>query len=255
MKPLILVSNDDGFRSKGIQALTAAMEPLGDVVVAAPDREQSAMSHAISLDRPLRATEHAPGRWAIDGTPADCAYLAMLHLCPRPPALVVSGINHGYNLGSDFFYSGTVAAAVEGALRGTPAIAFSMQRGEDEGFEIVARFARELATHVLAHGLPPQTLLSVNAPCKPGREIQGYRWTRLGKRAYRDQVDMRSDLRGRRYFWIGGPEIEIEGAPGTDCHAVQNDLISVTPLHLDLTHEEDLREVRSWTLSGFKHAK
>ena len=181
---------------------------------------------------------------------------------PRPPALIVSGINHGYNLGSDFFYSGTVAAAVEGALRGIPAIAFSMQRppvqpdvdGEAAlaaGFDVVARFARELVARVLVEGMPKQTLLSVNAPCHPTRAIRGYRWTRLGKRAYRDQVEARSDLRGRRYFWIGGPEIELAGDPGTDCHAVQDALISVTPLHLDLTHEEDLREVRRWELAGF----
>ena len=133
MKPLILISNDDGIEAPGIRALAARLASLGEMIVVAPDRERSAQSHALSLDRPLRAREREPGWWAVDGTPADCAYLALMHLCPRKPDLLVSGINRGYNLGSDFFYSGTVAAAVEGAIRGVPSFAISMERGPAEG--------------------------------------------------------------------------------------------------------------------------
>src|SRR5215831_2147118 len=186
-RPLILVSNDDGVHAAGIAALVKGLEDLGEVLVVAPAREQSAMSHAISLDRPLRKTEIRKGWFAIDGTPVDCVYLGLLHIAPRPPALVISGINHGYNLGADVFYSGTVAAAVEGAIRGIPAFAISLGRAPGGttphgGFEQAARFAHALARAVLQKGLPEQTLLNVNIP--PG-ELGGYRWTRLGRRIYR----------------------------------------------------------------------
>jgi 5'-nucleotidase len=250
VKPLILVSNDDGIEAPGIQALAAALADLGEVIVVAPDRERSATSHAISLDRPLRAHEHGPGWWSIDGTPADCVYLALLHLLPRRPALVASGINRGYNLGSDFFYSGTVAAAVEGAVRGVPSFAISLERGPREGLEPAARFARALAHAVLAEGLPPKTLLNVNVPNHG--ELLGYRWTRLGQRVYRDQVEVRTDLRGQRYFWIGGPEQEAEDAPDTDGTAVREGHVSVTPLDLDLTSHTLLGSLPGWRLPGFE---
>ncbi len=250
MKPLILVSNDDGIEAPGIRALAEALSDLGEVVVVAPDRERSATSHAISLDRPLRAREDEPGWWAIDGTPADCVYLALLHLLPRRPALVASGINRGYNLGSDFFYSGTVAAAVEGAVRGVPAFAISLERGAREGLAGAARFAHALAHAVLAKGLPQKTLLNVNVPNRP--RLQGYRWTRLGQRVYRDQVEVRTDLRGQRYFWIGGPEQEAEDASDADGTAVREGFVSVTPLDLDLTSHEMLAYLPNWQLPEFE---
>src|SRR5256885_4674876 len=151
-RPLILVSNDDGVRAPGIVALAQALAETADVVVAAPDRERSATSHSISLDRPLRVDEIEPGVFSIDGTPVDCVYLALLHLCPRPPALCVSGINNGFNLGSDVFYSGTVAAALEAALRGVPAIAFSLERRRPQDFGHAAAFARQLVAEGLAPG-------------------------------------------------------------------------------------------------------
>jgi 5'-nucleotidase len=251
MTPLILISNDDGIDAPGISALAGALEGVGEVVVVAPDREMSATSHAISLHRPLRVSQRRPGWFAVDGTPADCVYLAMLHLLEgRKPSLLVSGINRGYNLGSDFFYSGTVACAVEGALRGVPACAISLGRGPKEGLEAAGRFARALAHAILAAGLPEKTLLSVNVP--NSGPLAGYRFTRLGKRSYRDTVEVRTDLRGDKYFWIGGPELEIEDDPDTDGAAVKENLVAITPLDLDLTSHALLESLPGWNIEGFE---
>jgi 5'-nucleotidase len=253
-RPLILIANDDGIRSTGIRSLAARLGDLGDVIVVAPDRERSATSHAFTLDRPLRVEEVEPHRFMVDGTPADCVYLGLLKICPRKPDLVVSGINHGFNLGSDVFYSGTVAGAVEAALRDVPAIAMSLEwkRGmhkSDDAFGPAAGFAHALARAVLSAGLPPGTLLNVNVPSE--MRPNAYRWTKLGKRLYRDQVDERADLRGRRYYWIGGPAMGYGDVPGSDCHAVRDKLVSVTPLDLDLTHAGLLERLPEWNLDGF----
>jgi 5'-nucleotidase len=250
-RPLILVSNDDGVQAPGIMALAATLADVAEVVVAAPDRERSATSHSISLDRPLRADELGPGVYSIDGTPVDCVYLALLHLVPRRPVLCVSGINNGYNLGSDVFYSGTVAAALESALRGVPAIAFSLERRRPQDFAPAAAFAAALVREVIARGeaaIPAGALLNVNLPAGP---LQGYQVTRLGRRVYRDQVVAREDLRGRAYYWIGGPEEDGTDAPGSDCSAVREGLASVTPLALDLTHGSLGEQVASWKIGDF----
>ncbi len=249
-RPLILISNDDGITAPGIVALATHLADLGEICVVAPDRQRSAQSHAITLDHPLRATEVQPGWWSIDGTPADCMYLALLSLAPRKPSLVVSGINEGYNLGSDFFYSGTVAAAVEGAIRGVPAFAISLERGPREGLEPAARFAHALAHAILAEGLPRGTLLNVNVPNHG--PLRGYRWTRLGQRLYRDQVETREDPRGRKYFWIGGPPLDSEESPDADGPAVAAGTVSVTPLDLDLTSRSLLERLPGWRLPGFE---
>jgi len=253
-RPLILVTNDDGVMAPGIRAALSALQPIGDVVVAAPDRERSAASHSISLDRPLRVDEIEAGVFAIDGTPVDCVYLGLLHLVPRRPALVVSGINNGYNLGSDVFYSGTVAGAVEGALRGVPALAVSLERRRPQDFSHAAGFLGALAAELVRRGegaLPDASLLSVNVP--PGA-IRGYRVTFLGRRVYRDQVEVRQDLRGRSYYWIGGPEENATDLPGSDCSAVRDGLVSVTPLGLDLTHARLVGELVDWQVGNFVHA-
>ncbi len=252
-RPLILVCNDDGVRAPGIEALAAAMTELGEVVVVAPDREMSAMSHSISLHRPLRVEEIRRNWYSVDGTPVDCAYLGLLHLAPRKPALVVSGVNAGYNLGTDVFYSGTVAAAVEGALRKIPAIAVSRERGYGDDYGPAAALARALGAAVLEHGLPPGILLNVNVPSAKGPA--GYRWTCLGERLYHDKVDVRSDPRGRKYFWIGGPEVGFGDVPDSDCLAVRDGVCSVTPLELDFTHQPLLAEVPGWRLDGFEHVR
>ena len=252
-RPLILVTNDDGVLAPGIRAVSEALRDVGDVIVAAPDRERSAASHSISLDRPLRVDEIEPGTFSIDGTPVDCVYLALLHLVPRKPALVVSGINNGFNLGSDVFYSGTVAGAVEGALRGVPALAVSLERRRQQDFSHAAAFARALAHEIIRRGeqaLPDASLLSVNLPAGP---ISGYRVTFLGRRVYRDQVDVRQDLRGRSYYWIGGPEENATDLPGSDCSAVREGLASVTPLGLDLTHTRLIGELVDWQVGNFVH--
>jgi 5'-nucleotidase len=254
-RPLILLANDDGIHSMGIQALAARLGDLGDLIVVAPDRERSATSHAFTLDRPLRCEELEPGWFSVDGTPADCVYLGIIKICPRRPDLLVSGINHGFNLGSDIFYSGTVACSVEAALREVPAIAMSLEwkRGmheSEDSFTPAASFAHALARAVLVEGLPPGTLLNVNVPATPAPH--GYRWTRLGKRLYRDQVDERADLRGRRYYWIGGPAAGYGDVPGSDCHAVRDGAVSVTPLDLDLTHAGLLERLPKWNLEGFE---
>ncbi len=246
--------NDDGVDAQGILALAGALGDLGRVVVVAPDRERSASGHALSLDRPLRCDVVGEDRYAVDGTPADCVYLGFLKLCDPKPAVVVSGINHGLNLGADVFYSGTVAGAVEGALRGAPSIAFSMQavrgmRHDPTVFLHAARFVHALVHAVLARGLPPHTALNVNFPAGP---IAGYQWTRLGERIYRAHVDERADLRGRNYYWIGGPAETGGEEPGTDGHAVNSGLASVTPLGLDLTHGGLLAHLPSWQLTGFE---
>jgi len=254
MKPLILVTNDDGVTAPGIRALAAALREVGDVIVCAPDRERSATSHALTLDRPLRVDEVEPGVFAIDGTPADCSYLGLLHLVPRTPALCVSGINHGYNLGSDIFYSGTVAGAVEAALRGVPAIAISLERHAPADFAASAAFARALAAEVIARGpgaIPTAALLNVNLPRGP---VTDYQTTFLGRRVYRDQVDVRQDLRGRSYYWIGGPEESATDVPGSDCSAVKAGLASITPLGLDLTHGALLKDLAGWNVGSFVRA-
>jgi len=246
MQPLILISNDDGVDAPGLEALAEELAPLGEVLVVAPERERSAVSHAITLHKPLRPRQLRDNWYSISGTPADCVYVGILRLAPRPPALVVSGINGGPNLGSDVFYSGTAAAAVEGALRGVPAIAIS--QSVNANFAHSARFAGSLVRAVLEHGLPRKTLLNVNIPADPHER---YRWTKLGERVYRDQVEERDDLRGRTYYWIGGPALKIDDVPESDGAAVREGVISVTPLRLDLTAHDMLAPPPSWTLDGY----
>lgn len=251
-RPLFLLANDDGVNAPGLRAAAEALAPLADLVIAAPDRERSATSHSISLDRPLRAEEIRPGVFSIDGTPVDCVYLALLHLCPRKPDLVVSGINHGYNLGSDVFYSGTVAAAIEGALRGVRGIAVSLERRRHPEYGPAISFLRALVGEILARGipsLPENGVLNVNLP---GIEVTDYEVTGLGRRVYRDLVDVRQDLRGRSYYWIGGPEADEIDAPGTDMSAIRAGRVSLTPLLLDLSNRGFLAPLRDWQLPGWQ---
>jgi 5'-nucleotidase len=249
----ILVSNDDGHFSEGLRALVDAVSPLGEVWVVAPDREQSAASHAISLHRPLRIKEVRPRWFSVDGTPADCAYLAINHILKDArPHLMVSGINHGANLADDVTYSGTVAAAMEAALLGVPAIAFSLVGRGPFDFTAAGRFAHAIASAALARPLPERMLLSVNVPGHV-KEPRGYRVTKLGRHSYGFEVVEKTDPRGRKYYWIGGSEYDFEDIPGSDCNAVWKDAcVSITPLHLDLAAHEQLDWLRSWSVPGFQ---
>ncbi len=246
----VLLSNDDGVHAAGLAALAAAFE--GDEVwVVAPDREQSASSHAISLHRPLRMQEVAARRYAVDGTPTDAVYMGLnLVLKDARPNVVVSGVNHGPNLGNDVLYSGTVAAAMEAALLGVNAIAVSLAAPPPHDFEDAARFAAALARRIVASPPPAPLLLNVNVPPGP---VRGYRFVRLGRRTYGNEVVEKVDPRGRKYYWIGGEGGPTnEDIPGSDCNAALRErLVSVTPLHLDSTHDAVLQELRSWTVPGY----
>jgi 5'-nucleotidase len=247
----VLLSNDDGVYAPGLRALAAAFD--GDEVwVVAPDREQSASSHAISLHRPLRMIEVGPRRFAVDGTPTDAVYMGLnLVLRSARPDVVVSGVNHGPNLGNDVLYSGTVAAAMEAALLGVNAIAVSLAAPPPHEFGEAARFAAALARRVVANPPPAPLLLNVNVPAGP---IRGYRFARLGRRTYGNEVVEKTDPRGRKYYWIGGEGGPTnENIPGSDCNAaLLEGVVAVTPLHLDSTHDAVLQELRSWTIPGFE---
>lgn len=233
--PRILVTNDDGIFSEGIKLLAESLGALGEVWVVAPDREQSAMGHALTLSRPLRMQKVEERRYAVDGTPTDCVNLAVLSLLKdAQPDLVVSGINFGLNLGDDVTYSGTVSATFEGTLLGIPSVAFSQEVAEGFSFAPAAAFARELGGLLLGGELelPRDLLLNVNVPAGP---IRGVSLTRLGRRVYKQSVIEKLDPRGRKYYWIAGTP-QWERATGTDYEAVVQGNVSVTPLHLDLTY-------------------
>ena len=240
--PRILVTNDDGIYSEGIRKLAAALRPLGEVTVVAPDREQSASSHALTLNRPLRLLKVGDDEWVVDGTPTDCVSLAVQNLLKeRRPDIVVSGINFGPNLGDDVTYSGTISAAFEGALFEIPSIAFSAMIGEHFSFDRCAEFAARLTAHVLKSKPDPRIILNVNFPTS---EFAGVRITKLGRRTYFDGVTERLDPRGKKYYWIGSDTPVWHPGEGTDFVAVQSGLISITPLHLDLTHHESIERLR-----------
>ncbi len=250
--PRILVANDDGHASDGLRRLVEALDGLGEVWVCAPESEQSAASHAISLYRPLRIREMRPRWFAVDGTPTDCSWIGINHILKgHRPALLVSGINHGPNLADDVTYSGTVAAAMEASILGVPAIAISLAARGNFDFSAAARFARSLVAAALAQTLPPNMLLNVNVP--GGVVPDGYVVTRLGKHSYGSDIVEKTDPRGRKYYWIGGNEYQHEDIPGSDCNVVLREKrISVTQLHLDLTHHKMRGEVTAWPLAGFR---
>ncbi len=233
----ILVTNDDGVYSEGLKLLAGALGRLGEVVVVAPDREQSATGHSLTLTRPLRMQRLDENWYAVDGTPTDCVNLAVLSLMrAAPPDLVVSGINFGLNIGDDVTYSGTVSATFEASLLGIPSIAFSQEVAEGFSFARSSRLAAGFVETVIAEQVPRDLLLNVNFPAAPAR---GVAFTRLGKRVYQQSVIENVDPRGRKYYWIAGTPLWQED-PGTDHAAVQERLVSVTPLHLDLTDYRSL---------------
>ncbi|HEY4243031.1 MAG TPA: 5'/3'-nucleotidase SurE [Kofleriaceae bacterium] len=245
-KPLVLCSNDDGVHSPHLVGLADRLAAFADVVVVAPERQRSAASHAITLHKPLRLTEVAPKRYALSGTPVDCVYVGMLKLCDREPACVVSGVNDGFNLGADVFYSGTVAAAVEGALRGVAGIAVSMaSRTKDAAHAL--DFAAKVVRAAIEEPLPRGTVLNVNMPAA---RTERYEWTALGRRIYRDDVSERHDPWGRPYYWVGGATSGHHDVAGTDCVAIARGHYSLTPMHLDLTDRARVA-APPWAIDGF----
>lgn len=243
----ILVTNDDGIHAEGITVLAEALQEIGQVVVVAPDREQSAIGRAITLHHPLRALRVRENAFAVTGTPTDCVNLGIHNLLDFRPDLVVSGINRGGNLAEDTTYSGTVSGAMEATMMGIPAIALSLVT-EDAGcnYRAAATWGVRLARKVLAEGLPPDTFLNVNVPDLPLEELKAPLVTRQGKKRYEGAIVDNVDPRGRQYYWIGSIEPTFLDLDGSDYAAVSRGHVSITPLHLDLTNYASLNLLREW---------
>ena len=245
----ILVTNDDGYLAGGLRLLAGAARELGSVYVVAPDREQSATSHSLTLHYPLRARRADDDIQVIDGTPTDCVVLAVGELLPQRPDFVLSGVNHGANLGDDVLYSGTVAAAMEATILGIPSIAVSYTGKNAEDLSgwggVLVGLLRQL---LLREDFPAETLLNVNLPGVPPERVEGIKVTTLGRRAYVGSLTRAADPNGREYFWIGGGESKWWGNPDSDFRAVHEGFISVTPLHLDLTNYRLLENLARWDL-------
>ncbi len=246
----IMVTNDDGIGAPGIKALAEALTELGDVTVVAPDRERSATGHSLTLHAPLRVFELRQGWFAVDGTPTDCVNMGLHSLLPSPPDLVVSGINHGSNMGDDVTYSGTVAAAMEANLMGIPSLAVSLATyGATEYFPDAAKIALQVCRAMIRQGLPADTFLNLNIPNLPFAEIKAPLITRQGKRSFVGKIVDKIDPRGRKYYWIGSEEPSFIDDEGTDYNAVGKGHPSLTPLHLDLTNHRALEALKQWQLA------
>jgi 5'-nucleotidase len=251
---MILVTNDDGVYSPGIQMLAKRLRELDRVVIVAPDRERSAAGHSMTLHRPLLIEEIKESVYSVNGTPTDCVNIAVKGLLKEAPRLVVSGINKGPNLGDDVTYSGTVAGAIEGTLLGIPSFAISLAAREDFRFAEAAEVAFQTAVQIFEQGMPAGTLLNVNVPNLPLSEIRGTLITRLGKRIYHQMTVERVDPRGKKYYWIGGGEPDWEREEGTDLDAVDRGMISITPLHLDLTDYSSFDKLKSLEKMSYAQA-
>ena len=247
-KPLVLLCNDDGIYSRGLKALEEALRPLGTLYTVAPDRDQSTVSHSLTLHRPLRIHRRGERIYAVDGTPTDCVNLAINKILPRKPNLLISGINKGGNIGDDVTYSGTVSAAMEGTLLGVPSFAISVMGRDGFDFRPAASFSRQVAKAILKKGLPQETLLNINVPNVPSRRIQGYVVTQQGKRVYEEVITEKIDPRGKKYYWIGGDELKYKPHGASDMAAIRKRYISITPIHLDLTNYAFLDELRQWKI-------
>jgi 5'-nucleotidase len=249
----LLCSNDDGILARGLDCLERAAGTLGEVWVVAPDREQSATSHSLTLHHPLRPIQLGDRRWQVDGTPTDCVMLAIEALLPDRPDFVLSGINHGPNMGEDVLYSGTVAAAMEGLALGVPSIAVSFAgrvlRADDSLLEEQVETLTKLFKHLMSLPVfPADTLLNVNLPAVAAKDVKGVRLTRLGRRIFSDSLTPMKDPWGRDIFWIGGGSVAWSGSDDSDFRAVKDGYISVTPLHLDLTARDRLDDAERWWL-------
>ncbi len=243
----ILIANDDGILARGLAVLGEVCAGLGQTTVVAPDREQSGTSHSLTLHRPVRATRRADGAFQVDGTPTDCVLLALGVLMPEKPDFVLSGINHGQNMGEDVFYSGTVAAAMEGLVAGVPSIAISYCGSDLELLETHKEGLRALLQRIFAvRDFPAETLLNINLPAIPGDQVKGVKVTHLGSRVFSEEIALMKDPWGKEIYWIGGGRITWTGGADSDFRATGDGYISVTPLHMDMTNYRLLETVRSW---------
>jgi len=241
----ILISNDDGYEAPGIRALVEGLKPLAEVHVVAPDRDRSGASNSLTLEYPIRARELQNGVIRVDGTPTDCVHLAITGLLKQEPDMVVSGINAGANLGDDVLYSGTVAAAMEGRFLGLPAIAVSLA-GTGEHYATAVDVIVRLLKHLQRHPLPQDTILNVNVPDLAKSEIKGIVSTRLGHRHKSAPVIKDQDPRGRDIYWVGPAGAEADADEGTDFYAVRHGYVSITPLQIDLTHQQRVSALSDW---------
>jgi 5'-nucleotidase len=246
-EPVILLTNDDGIAAEGLRSLEGALERLGRIVIVAPELEQSASSHAITLDKPLRIKEFARNRYTVSGTPTDCVLAAVHSILEEKPDLIVSGINHGPNMGEDVHYSGTVAAALEGCILGITAMAVSLVSWTPQRFDGAAEAAEVLARRLLAARGGRAALWNVNVPAIPPGEIKGIRVTKLGSRVYNDIIVRKKDPRGKDYFWIGGGEPGWSTEENSDFAAVSSGFVSVTPLRIDLTDYQGMQAIEVLT--------
>lgn len=242
----ILLSNDDGYFATGLRILFDALTPLGPIDVVAPERDRSGASNSLTLDRPLTLRTAPNGFKFVNGTPTDCVHLAVTGLIEPLPNLIVSGINHGANMGDDTVYSGTVAAATEGYLLGVPSMAVSLVGKEASHFDTAGHVARMIGAQLLAKPFGRPILLNVNVPDLPYEAIRGFKVTRLGKRHKAEPVIRSTNPRGEVVYWVGPAGAAQDNGPGTDFHAVGEGFVSITPLRLDLTHTDQLEAVRDW---------
>ncbi|PYU07657.1 MAG: 5'/3'-nucleotidase SurE [Acidobacteria bacterium] len=241
----ILLTNDDGIEAEGLRELASALEGLGTVSVVAPSREQSGSAQSLTLRQPIVCHTAGERRWAVDGTPADCIIVALHKLLPERPDLVISGINHGGNLGENVYYSGTVGAAREAAIHHLPAMAVSLvSKSAAPRFDAAARLTRSAAELILREGLPEQVLLNVNVPDPWGGAV---RFTRQSQKITRNQLSEGKDPRGRTYFWLFEQKLDKDVEPDTDYAAISARAVSITPLHLDPTHAESLNHLSHWS--------
>ncbi len=242
----ILLSNDDGYFAPGLAQLASTLATFAEVTVVAPERDRSGASNSLTLDRPLIVRQTPNGFYHVNGTPTDCVHLAVTGLLPELPDMVISGINHGSNMGDDTVYSGTVAAATEGFLLGIPSIAVSLVNVGGENFQTAANFVADLAKRFAANPIKEPTLLNVNVPDVKAEAICGVEVTRLGKRHKAEPVVKAVNPRNQTVYWVGAAGAAQDAGPGTDFHAVARNYISVTPLQVDLTRYAQLDMLKGW---------
>lgn len=245
----ILISNDDGVHAPGLAYLAEALSKIGSVTVVAPDRNRSGVSNSLTLSNPLRVVTASNGFYSVTGTPTDCVHIAVTGLLKEAPDIVVSGINEGSNLSDDVLYSGTVAAATEGRFMGLPSVAISLAGPRCEHYDTAAKVAYHLVESLRNSPLTSDTILNVNVPDVPISELRGIQVTRLGTRHIAEPTIKALDPRGRKIYWIGPPGLEQDAGPGTDFYAVSNGYVSITPLHVDLTHYKVMDELSNWVQS------